>query len=324
MTSLRRHPHHSPIPPAFCALLLLLAACDPAGPEPQHDSGQQDTATVTPARGVLDDMNMEIYATADPHVPKSELECVVNDFNAHIHKGDTQQHTQILPRQAPLVVAVGELQAAVDALSCGNGHALTHGVMVHYGLDAEDRFDVMLQVLCLDHDEATKEFSYEHAEDGFTLDGSGNMVYDTDAHAYWYASSGPGARYASKVVIRHATGGQWAQYNDSIDVRSTIYPFQVQLNHLIAHNGLGSESLLRITPIAEPKERRSDGAGGYIENGFHQACAWVPEGIDLDDTAYASTPYLRKAADLGAPCPFHCPGTPFTFKTSGLPARSGC
>jgi hypothetical protein len=299
--------------------LVLLAGC--GGCQPREAAPQ----TPVSAEALAQRRAYALYfATEDPAVGARELQCVQSDFNATIHQGEPQDHAAIRPRQLPLELRVEALQQLVADLACSNGTDIAHGVVLHYGLDGDLRFDVMLQVLCLTHDANADSLAYAAEEVGYTLDGSGGLVVDSLALSHWYGPGGHGERYASKVVVRHDTGGPWTAYADTVDVRATIFPYELHLSGLIAHNALGGQDLLRIVPIAEPFTRDDDGNGGYVETGFHQGAAWVPVGVDLDDAQDINAPFRNKAADLGAPCPYACPGALFTFSVKGLPKRSGC
>lgn len=303
--------------------LLLLAGCgggqQPASPpEPgtvSSDTIQGDTST----QNLLKARNTENQWVRD-----AELSCVKADFTRYVHVGTPTIHSAIQLRALPLTVGVSKLQTLIDALPCANGGAVQHGVLLHYGLDSNMQFDVMLQVVCLSYASEDSKYSYTEPGGGYTLDGTGALVYDAAALAKWYGSNGPGARYASNVVVDHNASNVWTKFSSAKDVRSTIYPFQTQIMGLVNDNKLGPNGLLRIDPISEPIERRRDGAGGYNEVDYHQGAAWVPVGVSLDNTFYPQTPFKNKAADLGSPCPYTCPNTKFKFKFTGLEPREGC
>jgi len=302
-------------------LMLMLAGCGgsqqtapPQEPEPTaFEDGVNRMQAVEPS-----------IDSQEPWVTASELKCMTDDFNKYIHVGTPASHAPIQLRALPLTVGVGALQALVSGLKCSKGDLVSHGVLLHYGLDGRMGFDVMLQLVCTDHYASDSTYTYDEPKEGYTLDGTGALVLDTNALAKWYASKGPGTRYAANVVLDHNANDQWTAFNKDKDVRSTIFPYQLRLTELIKDNDLGADDLLRIVPVAEPRTRREDGEGGYVETGYHQGAAWVPEGVTLDDKAYVNTPYKNKAADLGHPCPYTCPKDKFKFRDKGLPPRSSC
>ena len=302
--------------PLLCPLLLL-AACG-GGPAPGTVTNSIQPAAMTMQASSTG------YGTEYPYVGASELQCVEDDFAAHIHQGEVQDHAPIQPRVLPLELRVEELQGLVDQLACNNGSDIGHGVVLHYGLDSDLRFDVMLQVLCLAYDPNDSTYTYAEEAHGYTLDGSGGLVYDSLALSAWYNVGGRGHRYAQKVVIRHDTDGPWAAFDADVDVHATIFPYEQRIQALITDNTLDGRYLLRIVPIALPMTREEVGKDSYLETGFHQSAAWVPVDLRLDDTVDSNAPYRNKAADAGMPCPDTCPQASFRFSQQGLKKRDGC
>ena len=267
---------------------------------------------------------IKAFDTENPEVPAAELACVKADFTRYVHVGTPTNHSTIQPRTRPLTVGVSRLQGLVASMQCVVGGPVRHGVLLHYGLDNNMGFDVMLQVVCLSYwPTETKNYSYVEPADGYTLDGNGGLVHDAAALTNWYGQNGPGTRYARNVVIDRNADGTWTAFDAAQDVRSTIFPYELQITGLINDNNMGANDLLRIEPIAEPWRRMMDGTGGHIDDLFHQGAAWVPVGVTIDDQQHPRT-YTNKAADLGSPCPYACPNTKFNFYMRGFPRRKGC
>lgn len=299
--------------------LLLLAGCggcqQPAPRTEATDTAQGDS---------LQDTAQLLFVTKNKWVGARELACIKADFNKYVHVGKPSQHTQIQQRKDSLKVGVGKLHDLVKNLSCSNTDALQHGVVLHYGLDDGMRFDVMLQVVCLDYwPNDSNKYSYNAPAHGYTLDITGTLVYDATALAKWYGTNGPGTRYAQNVVIDRNADNTWTAFDPDRDVRSTIFPYEEQITGLINDNNLDKDSLLLIEPIAEPVDRKPT-AAGYVEKGYHQGAAWVPVNLTVDDTLYEGYDFKNKAADLGSPCPYACPTSKFLFPQMGLKPREGC
>lgn len=302
------------------ALTLLLLAGSSGCQQPAPQTEPTDTAQ---GDSLQDKAHLRLV-TKNKWVGARELACIKADFKKYIHVGKPTDHKEIELRMLPLTVGVGKLHDLVKNLSCINDGDFQHGVVLHYGLDESLRFDVMLQVVCLDYwPNDSNKYSYDAPAHGYALASTGTLVYDATALAKWYGTSGPGTRYAQNVVIDRNADNAWTAFDPDQDVRSTLFPYQEQITGLINDNNLDKDSLLLIEPIAEPVDRKPT-ATGYDEKGYHQGAVWVPVNFTVDDTTYPGYPYKNKAADLGSPCPYACPTSKFLFPQKGLKPREGC
>ncbi len=305
-------------------MLLLFAAlhvgCGGGAGTPEQGAAQD---TLIQNEKGLHEIKIEMQA-ARAH----EMTCVRADFPKYVQQTTSGSKKPFEPRNPALQVTVNALQNAVAAAeqACAGAPGVKgeHAVIVHHGLLTNGEYDAFIQVVCLSYDENDGKYTYAATDDGYTVDGQGGMVYDATGHTKWYASGGPGDRYASKTFIMHEPGGSWTAYDAASDRRAMVFPYEQELALLIAHNDLSGTSMLLIEPYAEATLREDLGGGQYNEKGYFHGVAWVPVDIVLDDTIDIQHPFKAKAADLGAPCPVNCAGEKFKFPTSGAKPRTTC
>lgn len=298
-----------------CSLVLVFAGCGEQAP-----SGE----AALPLAAAAPD-SMASFGTEHPYVGISELTCVMDDFGTHIQQGDSAAHDPIGTKSSLLTIGVGALQKAVTAAGgCGVAGPVTHGVVVHYGLDSNHELAVALQVLCLPYDSTTKTYTYPDSKDLYLPGVQGKLTLVKDGLLAWKAAGGQGAAYANRVFIDRDNNGTWTAFEKNMDVNSSIFPYEGRLSSLIADNGLDSTSMLVLVPISVPRSRTPKEGGGYIEKDYHQSIAWMPKDVAVNDTTYGTALYKHKAADLGNPCPEYCADVAFQFMSQGLEPRSGC
>ncbi len=298
-----------------CSLVLVFAGCGEQAP-----AGE----AALPLAAAAPD-SIAPFGTFHPYVGMSELTCVMNDFGTHIQQGDSTKHDPISTAGSWLTVRVSALLDAVaSAGGCPNGAPVQHGVAVHYGLDSTYGLSVALQVFCLPYDSSTKHYTYPETKDLYLIDAQGKLTFVKDGLLAWQAAGGPGATYASRVFIDRDNDGTWSAFDPDVDVNSTLFPYEGRLDALISDNGLDSTSALVLAPISVPRSRVPKEGSGYIEKGYHQAIAWMPKDVAVNDTTYGTALYKHKAADLGSPCPEYCAPAEFQFMSKGLEPRNGC
>ncbi len=262
------------------------------------------------------------YGTEHQYVPAAELGCAEADFRDHLHVGDLASHRPFGPPSNGLVVKVAEVLSALNGVSvCEPVGQIERCVIVHVGLDSLSQFDVRLQFLCLTYDNATEEYTYPKSEACYRIDTDSTLKYEEKGLEDWRAKDGGWDLYESHVVILSGTGASWAMLDGRTEPNAGVFS-EVELRALIDQNSL-EDGLLSLVPIATP-EMRKPITGGYDEQGFHQGVAWLPMGVELDDSTYVGAPYRNKALDLSIPCPDACPQVAFRFWTTGTAPRSSC
>ncbi|MBK8228398.1 MAG: hypothetical protein IPK70_14645 [Flavobacteriales bacterium] len=294
-----------------------LLACGPSGSEQQ------------PATNGLESMDAalkaalpEVFGTEHLHVPKGELACAEADFADHIHYGDSASHAPIPMPSGGIQMKVSELLTVLGSVEpCEPNGPIERGVVVHYGLNNASEFDVRLQVLCITYDEATEEYEYAGSDDCYRIKADGSLESEPGGLAAWKATGG-WHRYASRVMIRSNSDPVWNRIDAAVEPNSAIHG-EDAVRDLITQNGL-SEGEVALVPIATPSFREMEPDSSYEERGFHQGLAWVPVGVDLDDSIYVNEPFRAKALDVGSPCPHLCPNTPFKFWVTATPPRHTC
>jgi len=240
--------------------------------------------------------------TAFRYVPKKEFDCITLGFTDHI---------KLLPEAAPkpmglrpLKFSVADLERALVAFAtCDAGKGILRGVIVHFGLDEHDVLDMALQLICLEPDpSAADTYTYKPTATFYTIVND-KLVRSTDPFSTW--EQGNGHRYTKNVVIRHTDGPAWKLFGTGVDVTHVTFPYDGELDKLIADNGLTDESFLELVPIAEPTSWASDGNNGITEEGYYQSVCWTAVDVPLDDTDDPEA-FKNKAADLGSCCPPNC------------------
>lgn len=307
---------------SVCVIALLVASCG-SGANQEGTASQSDSLSLERAGAALMLAMQAPYGTEHSYVPAKELQCAESDFSDHLHLGDPSTHQPFGPPPAGLQVKVANLLAVLDAVDpCEPTGPIERCVIIHFGVDDSDYFDVRLQFLCLTYDSTSKEYTYPESKDCYAILANNTLSFEQDGLVAWRASGGGWFNYANNVVILSGTGASWAKLDDATEPNAGVFS-EVALRALIADNKL-EEGLLSIVPIATPEKRTPTPGGGYDEQGYHQGAAWVPVGVTLDGVTYPNEAYKNKALDLGMPCPVTCPQMAFTFWTSGTAPRSTC
>ncbi|MBL0036425.1 MAG: hypothetical protein IPP26_11865 [Flavobacteriales bacterium] len=264
----------------------------------------------------------EKFDTEFPQGRPKEVLCGRLDFEKYIHYGSPSSHDTIGP--GTVKINVLSLKNAISALTCVSADQIKHGIIVHHGLDLNNDYTAFLQIVCLTYDAGTKEYKYEQKASGYTLNSSGILIPDPEGLTKWNDQGGPGHDYLSKVVLDRNATNTFVQYTYGTDVRSQIFPFETEIDELIADNHLRPEEFILLEPISEPQERIDNANGTYTERGFQQCVVWTPVGRTLDEVFDTNEPYKNKVADLGSPCPVTCAGVKFKFRKRGLRPRVNC
>lgn len=261
--------------------------------------------------------------TARVDVGKMELDCADQDFNDRIHLGTPASHAPIPLPTSPLRFPAQDLKDHLPS-TCGTGSEEQYGVLVHFGLTTDKVLDLALEIVCLKYD--AEYDGYRYASTGEYLvvrdeklesDG-GNTLKD------WYGPTGAGTRYAKSVVI-DAGDGTYAPFQWGRDVLARAYPYQSELELLIAQNAVeGQETMVELVPIATPGSWMPIAPDESVEFNYGQGLAWCVNRDSIVDTPANpdSLRFKHRAADLGSPCP---PNTlVFKFAALGVPARPYC
>ncbi|MBK6343778.1 MAG: hypothetical protein IPF41_14645 [Flavobacteriales bacterium] len=300
------------------ALPFTLLACGPSAPEQQAPATNGIEVLDAALKAALPD----VFGTEHLYVPKGELACAEADFTDHIHQGDSTSHAPIPLPSGGIQVKCSALLSALDAVEpCEPSGPIVRGVVVHYGLNS-NAFDVRLQLLCLKYNDTTEEYEYAESDDCYRIKADGSLQLETGGLVAWRAAGGGWANYAARVMIKSDYNSAWVRLHAESEPNSAIHGEDV-VRGLIAQNGL-SEGELSLVPIATPQYRALLPDSTYEERGFHQGLAWVPVGVDLDDSTYTNEPFRAKALDVGSPCPHLCPNTPFQFWTAATSPRHTC
>ncbi len=256
--------------------------------------------------------------TAFRYVPSKEFDCITLGFKDHIKLGPVTAPKPIGLR--PLKFTVGELkQALVSFATCNAGQGNRRGVIVHFGLDANEVLDMAVQLICLEPDPVDADtYTYQPTATVYVIE-SDKLVRSGDPFSTWEQDKGE--RYQNNVVIRHTDGPTWKPFAKGKDVTHVIFPYDGELDLLITDNALTDASFLELVPIAEPTAWEPDGNGGITEEGYYQSVCWTAVGVTLDDTTYTEA-YKNKGADLGSCCPPNC--IKVYLPSTGNARRPGC
>ncbi|MBL7951135.1 MAG: hypothetical protein JNM62_05395 [Flavobacteriales bacterium] len=269
------------------------------------------------------DSSFKVWGTHYAQVPKTELQCAIADFAAHVQLGDTATHAPFDVRTGGINVQVSALLALLDSLAvCPVSGPIERAVIVHYGLNDSDAFDVRLQLRCLSYDELEETYTYAASNDCYLVKPDGDLSFIPNGLLAWRDSTGGWTNYRKNVVVQSDTDGPWATL-DLLREPNAMVHGEDDIRALIKDNEL-EEGFLSIVPIAEPEQRTRIDDKDHAEEGFHQGVAWIPVGVELDDEKYEDRPFHAKACDLGSPCPPGCPTAPFIFHRSGTPPRAEC
>lgn len=307
-------------PCAATALSVLLIACGPSGESPE---GRDATRRMLALDSALRASIPAEFGTEHPYVPKGELLCAESDFATHLRRVDTLTYDTFAITQPGIEVKVQALLAALDAVAaCPPTGPIERGVIVHYGLDSTGRLDARLQVVCLKFDRATGQYTHAASDDCLRVNADGSLALEPMGLVAWRAPGGGWYNYKRQVVIRSDHDGGWKPLDDQNEPNSAIHA-ESGIRDVIAQNGINGGKLA-LTAIATPQYRALLPDSTYAEIGFHQGMAWVPMEVVLDDSTYSGAPFMRKALDIGRPCPHACVGQPFSFWRSGTPPRAGC
>lgn len=221
-----------------------------------------------------------------------------------------------------LDVMVSELQLGLTALGAvDSGGPVDRAIVVHYGLDATNNFDVGLEFVALEAEKTLRPFIYSIAKSaGFYRLNEGRLSAVDGGKEAWYATGGSGHNYATKLRVERSTGSGWSPFLAHHDVTASFCPYEWHLEQLISHNALGPADRLRILPIAAPTDWQFGERSSLLEHDRRQSCAWVAVDHWPSNTpAPPDAAYTAKAADLVSPCP---PNIAYvSFRSSGLARR---
>lgn len=304
--------------PLLFVLPMILFACGPSGPG-QPEAGTNGLQLMDAA---LKAALPEVFGTEHLHVPKGELACAEADFTDHLHLGDSASHAPIPLPAGGIRVKCADLLSALNGVEpCEPTGPIARGIVVHYGLSARDEFDVRLQLLCLKYDVASEEYHYADSKDCYQIKADGSLDFVPDGLTAWRTTGG-WHNYANRVMIRSNSNSRWTRIDAATEPISGLHG-EDAVRDLIAQNRL-EDGMLAFAPIATPQYREQLPDSTYDERGFHQGVAWVPVGVDLDDSTYKEEPFRAKALDLASPCPHSCPTKKFKFWDKGTAPRQSC
>lgn len=221
-----------------------------------------------------------------------------------------------------LDVMVSEIQLGLAPLgTVHSGGPVDRAIVVHYGLDATNKFEIALEFVALAVEKTLRPYVYSVADSaGFSRLKDGRLSAVDGGKEAWYATGGSGHNYATKLRVERSTGSGWSPFLPHHDVTASFCPFEWHLEQLIAHNALGPADRLRILPIAAPTDWQFDRNNALLEHDRRQSCAWVAVDHWPNNTpAPPDGAYTAKAADLVSPCP---PNIAYvSFRSSGLARR---
>lgn len=263
------------------------------------------------------------FGTEHPFVPKGELLCAEADFAGHLRRVDTVTFDTALITVPKRPVKVADMLSLLNAVQpCPPVGPIERGVIVHYGLDSAGALDVRLQMVCLTYDAASAQYTCSGSDDCLRIMPDGGLVAEPRGLAAWRSPGGGWYNYRRQVIIKPDHDSGWSPIDERTEPSSAIHA-ETGLRDLIAQNGIGN-GMLALTAIATPQHRAVLPDSTYAEMGFHHGMAWTPLNEALDDSSYSGSPFMRKALDLGTPCPYACTNSPFRFWPGGTPPRSGC
>jgi hypothetical protein len=289
------------------AMLVVLAAC--SGDNTPTDGLH---ALAAPPPGGPAPLSM-------PYLGATEFACVQQDFTDRFKVGTVASPQPMALK--PLRFTVADLKAAVNDVASCDSTGEQVGVVVHFGMDSTNRFDVALEFVCLTPIAGTDPVIYQHpaAERHYILAGD-HLQLVSDPVDAWVRVHG--TAYADTVVIDRATASGWDHYLSGYDVNAITFPWADELQLLIDQNGLADTELLELVPIARP-ERRIQVDGTLMEYDYRQGICWLGVNVTLTDTEFPGQLFREKGADMGSGCPAVCPPLA-TFPVSGVQRRNGC
>jgi hypothetical protein len=301
------------------ALPLALLACGPSATEQQAPATNGLELMDAALKAALPD----VFGTEHLHVPKGELACAEADFAAHLHHGDSTNHAPIGLPAGGIHLKCAELLTVLDAVEpCRPTGPIARGVVVHHGLTTGNLFDIRLQLLCLTYNESTEEYEYQESADCYRIKTDGSLQFESGGLTTWRAAGGGWHNYASTVMIKSDSQSGWTRIDADNEPNSGIHGEDV-VRKLIAQNEL-EEGQLALVPIATPQYREMLADSTYDERGYHQGVAWVPVGVELNDSTYEDEPFRAKALDIASPCPHFCPTKKSKLWTNGTAPRHTC
>lgn len=289
------------------AALLVLAACSDG-----NTPGEGLHALAAPPPGGPAPLSM-------PYLGASEFACVQRDFTDRFKIGTVASPQPMALK--PLRFTVEDLKVAVNDVAGCDSTGEQVGVVVHFGMDSTNRFDVALEFVCLTPIAGTDPVIYQHpAAERHYIIASDHLQMVSAPVDEWVRVHG--TAYADTVVIDRATASGWDHYLSGYDVNAITFSWADELRLLIDENGLADNELLELVPIARP-ERRIQTGGMLMEYDYRQAICWLGVNVTLSDTEHPGQLYREKGADMGSACPAVCPPLA-TFPMSGALRRNGC
>ncbi len=265
-----------------------------------------------------------------PHSAPNGLEHPPLDRDG-LDRGMADMRERIRRHAAPVPVAITipdfevQVQVLIGALNALNpvdsGGPVDRAVVVHYGLDAGQAFDIALEFVALEAQKGKRPYIYKATgKGGLFRPVDGALVAVEGGAASWYGPGGSGANYAAAIRIQRSTGSGWSEFLPGHDVTRSYCPFEWHLELLIANNGLSGTDRLRVIPIAGPSDWQFDAAGAAAEYDHRQGCAWVAvDHWPTNDPVSPDAAFTDRGADLVSPCPPHC--VRVSFRETGIARR---